>query len=158
MYLPHLYFNRPLVQGPADRYRRAVRVATDVLRGMAGVHAVFDRRALSLGQGTSDPLAQSVLLALDPERGGDLYVVFADGHQEPLPGGSVRPGGSHGSPWHGDTDVPFLLYGARVKLPPAGTGRRLVPVAAIAPTLARLLDLPPPSAAEAAPLTDLVGP
>jgi hypothetical protein len=160
--LPHLYFNRALLEGSPERYRQAVEVATRVVRGLTGVYAVFDRRALLSGQGPADPLALSVLRSLDvdTQRAGDLYVVFARGRQEP-PGLDGHPSPSsapHGSPWRDDTDVPFLLYGARVRSLPAGGGARLVPVAAIAPTLAALIGMPPPSAAESTPLFDVVLP
>lgn len=57
---------------------------------------------------------------------------------------------THGSPYAPDTNVPILFYGPRWVAP--GRIDRTVEVADIAPTLARLLAVPAPSASEGQPL------
>jgi arylsulfatase A-like enzyme len=64
-----------------------------------------------------------------------------------MPGSSAA---THGSPHRYDTHVPMLFYGPAWMTP----GRRDVPVevADLAPTLAQILGIPPPSASEGKPL------
>jgi arylsulfatase A-like enzyme len=57
---------------------------------------------------------------------------------------------THGSPHPYDTHVPIMVYGPKWVKPGRVDAR--VEVADIAPTLARLLRVPPPSASEGRPL------
>jgi arylsulfatase A-like enzyme len=58
--------------------------------------------------------------------------------------------GTHGSPHPYDTHVPLMLYGPAWIAPGRREGR--VEMVDLAPTLAQLLGIPPPPAAEGKPL------
>jgi arylsulfatase A-like enzyme len=66
--------------------------------------------------------------------------------------GGKGSGTTHGSPYNYDTNVPLLLMGKRWIKP--GTYGQYAEVVDIAPTLAHLLHLRPPAAAEGRVLTE----
>ena len=62
---------------------------------------------------------------------------------------------THGSAWTYDTNVPLMLYGKRWFEP--GKQGRAAFVADLAPTLAHVLDIRPPSASEGRVLEEILG-
>ena len=87
--------------------------------------------------------------AFNPQRSGD--VLFA---LKPYALQGTTPA-SHGSPWRYDSHVPLLLLGPGI---PPGKHSRPVSPAAIAPTLAKLLGLDPPSGNVEAVLGEAIAP
>lgn len=85
-----------------------------------------------------------------PIRSGDVYVV-----QKPWwflqEGGAVAV--MHGSPWRYDTHVPIIFAGAGLD---GKTVRRRVRPVDVAPTLAALLGIKPPSPASGKPLVEVL--
>ena len=141
---PHLYL-RPPEKGPgAERLPAALAAARAALAQLPGVARVVDAADLARAA-PEDAVAQAVLRSWDPDRSGDFYLVLGEGsvfEEELVPGF----GTGHGSPHDYDQLVPLVFYGARV-LPSRGE-RAQVPQESVASTLAALLGVPPPPAAE----------
>lgn len=120
--------------------------ARTVLASDPGVAAAYTRRELASGSRAGAPFFDQMRRTWHPEVSGDVqyalkpYWMF----------GSSSSITTHGSPHPYDTNVPIMLWGPRwVKAGPM-TGR--VDVVDIAPTLARMLGVPAPSANEGKPL------
>jgi hypothetical protein len=119
--------------------------ARRVLAADPAVAAAFSRAELESGAAAEPYLAQA-RKSWHPELSADLQVI-------PKPGwmfGSYPTGTTHGSPHDYDTHVPVLFYGP--KWVRRGRVDERVEVTDIAPTLARLLGVPPPSSSEGRPL------
>ena len=102
-----------------------------------GIAACYTRSQIISGQTPATKLAQSVVLGFHPERNGNLVILTEPFY---LVGGSS--GTSHGTPYSYDTHVPLLLLGPGVR--PGWYSQASSP-ADIAPTLAAILKLNPPS-------------
>ncbi len=120
-------------------------MAAEVMK-MPGVARVFTRDQLLRGEVQPDDLSQRVARSFNAQRSGDLEVVM-----EPywISGGSRA---THGSPYHYDTHIPIVFMGPGVK---AGYYDGKVKMQDIAPTLATMLEVEPPSAAEGRVLSEM---
>lgn len=116
------------------------------LMKMPGVARVFTRDQLLRGEVQPDELAQRVARSFNAQRSGDLEVIM-----EPywISGGSRA---THGSPYHYDTHIPIVFMGPGVK-PGYYDGK--VKIQDIAPTLATMLEVEPPSSAEGRVLSEM---
>ncbi|HLO95080.1 MAG TPA: alkaline phosphatase family protein [Burkholderiaceae bacterium] len=114
-------------------YALAARCAEQV----PGIAAAFTRAQLSSSYPAPE-LLQRMRLSWHPDTAAPLQIVVRPGWMI----SSKNTGTTHGSPHRYDTHVPILAWG------PAWWGRgevgTPVAVADIAPTLARMLDIPPP--------------
>ena len=129
------------------------REAVKFLMTYPGVHSVFARGDLSEGKVPQTPLGQRVLRAWHPKVSGDLMVIQKDGCLI-TEGVLVTFAASHGTPWKYDTHVPLLFLGTPwVK---SGAYLQAAEPADIAPTLARILSIPPPSGSEGRVLAELL--
>lgn len=88
-------------------------------------------------------LRDQVALSFYPGRSGDIYVVPAQRVHFVQEQGLAA---THGSPWEYDTHVPIVLSGLGIR---AGVHARRVDVRSLAPTVARLMRIPAPTAASA---------
>jgi predicted AlkP superfamily pyrophosphatase or phosphodiesterase len=133
-----LYLDTSREELRGDSLRAAENVARDVLLAEPLVAAAYARHDL-VGQLDARGLALQFQRSCHPTRSGNVLYALAP-YQVPK-----TPTATHGSPWTYDTHVPLLLWGHGVR-----AGRISTPVtpAALAPTLSRLLDLPPPPACE----------
>ena len=84
-----------------------------------------------------------------PTRSGDIYV-YQEPHWFMFDRGAI--GVMHGSPWAYDSHVPLIFVGPDIS---AGVHERPVHPIDVAPTLARLLELPPPAAAQGRALPEV---
>ena len=127
----------------ADAVANAARDAVLTLPQLA---AAYTRRELESGSRAGAPLFDAMRRTWHKDVSGDVqyalkpYWMF----------GSSSSIATHGSPYEYDTNVPVLLWGPRWIRPASSAAR--VDVADIAPTLARLLRVPPPAANEGKPL------
>jgi Type I phosphodiesterase / nucleotide pyrophosphatase len=123
-------------------------VAARFVAEQPGIAAVFTRSQLESGTLPNLPLSAQVLRAWNRELSGDLYVV-----QKPytLFGGNTV---THGSPYTYDSNVPLMIHGKRWIKP--GKYPRTAAVADLAPTLAFLLEVRPPSASEGRVLEEIL--
>jgi len=134
-------FDRALI---ADRGTDAAALADEVRKWLLAekyVEAAYTRREIE-DAGASGPYLEQVRKSWYPERSGDVAVVLKPNWMY----GSSTGYTTHGSAHEYDTHVPILFYGPRW-IKPARIEAR-VEVADIAPTLAKLLRIPAPSASE----------
>lgn len=100
------------------------------------------------------PLNRRLRAAFHAERSGDIYLVPEQMWLIGNGNAAEVLSSLHGSPWRYDTHVPILLAGPGVT---NGRFARAVAPRDIAPTLAALLGIKPPSAATGTPLLEALG-
>jgi len=141
-----LVLNRPWMAQKSVDPARVAEEAKRLLLEERGVQAVYTRAELESGSRVGGPGFEAMRNAFDSERSADLqvglkpYWMYGTGNIET----------THGSHHSYDTHVPILLYGP--SWVPAGRVDKRVEVVDIAPTLARILRVPPPAACEGKPL------
>src|SRR5215204_2247677 len=136
-----IYFNRAALERDGVGVEEAERVAGEAALAVPGISRYFTRTQLLAGAvSPADALARRVLHGYNQKRSGDVVVI-----QEAFKYISgVTSGATHGAPYTYDTHVPLVIMGGGL-----APGRYLTPAtpADIAPTLARILDVEPPSSA-----------
>ena len=133
------YFNYAALARDGVRAEEIERVAGEAALTVPGMARYLTRTQLAAGAvQPDDALARRVLHGFNQKRSGDVVVI-----QEAYKYISSSTGGAtHGSPYAYDTHVPLVIMGGGLK-----AGRYLNPStpADIAPTLARILNVEPPS-------------
>ncbi|HVE40311.1 MAG TPA: alkaline phosphatase family protein [Planctomycetota bacterium] len=127
--------------------------AAQYLSTYPGVHSVFTRTQLSEGRVPPTALGLRVSRAWHPRVSGDLLLVPKDGSFF-SEGILLTFAASHGSPWAYDTRVPLIFLGSSWFRP--GCYPQDAQVADMAPTLAHLLTVPPPSGNEGRALAEIL--
>ncbi|HAY81817.1 MAG TPA: hypothetical protein DCY79_18590 [Planctomycetaceae bacterium] len=130
----------------AARARTAIR---NHLTAIPAVTFANTREQLLNSGGRGDRLQRMLHRAFHSERSGDVLYVLAPYHHTP---GSYST--THGSPWQYDTHVPLMLFGSGVRQ--VGKRSRQTSPAALAPTLAAILQIPAPAMAAEAPLFEAI--
>lgn len=120
--------------------------ARKLLMAEPAVAAAYTRSEIEGGGGAGAPFLEAVRRTWDHERSADIQVVLKPYWMF----SSSTSMTTHGSPHPYDTQVPILLYGPRWVR--AGRVDARAEVVDIAPTLARILGIPPPSSSEGTPL------
>lgn len=116
--------------------------ARALLQKEEGIAAVYSRDELRGNTRAGAPYFDQMRKSWNAERSGDLQIAL----QPYWMFASSTSATTHGSPHAYDTNVPILFYGPRwVK---RGMVNERVEVSGIAPTLAQMLRVPPPSASE----------
>ncbi len=133
------YLNRTALERDGVRAEEAERVVGEAALTVPGVSRFFTRSQLVSGAvAPHDSVARRVLHGFHPRRSGDVVVV-----QEPFKYLTEYSYiAMHGTPYGYDTHVPLIIAGAGVA--PGRYADAATP-ADIAPTLARLLRVQPPS-------------
>ena len=134
-----VYFNRAALERDGVSAEEIERVAGEAALSVPGVARYFTRTQLVAGAvSPADALARRVLHGYNPRRSGDVVVV-QESYKYLADYVAVA---THGAPYSYDTHVPLVIMGGGV-----APGRYLQPStpADIAPTLARLLNVQPPS-------------
>jgi predicted AlkP superfamily pyrophosphatase or phosphodiesterase len=114
--------------------------AASALRHVEGIYAAYTREDVLSGRVPHSRLGRAITAGFHPKLSGDVFVVL-----EPYRVVRSEDAAEHGAPWTYDTHVPLLLAG-----PGIAPGRKDDPVSPedLAPTLAWLLGIGPPGAAE----------
>jgi predicted AlkP superfamily pyrophosphatase or phosphodiesterase len=125
------------------------KVAAAAATTVPHVARVYTRDQLLRGEVQSDRVGQRVLRGFNAQRSGDLEIIL-----EPF---WIRQatGTSHGSPYNYDAHIPLVLRGPRIK---AGSYADHVALNDLAPTLAALLDVEPPSGSSGRVLREAIAP
>ncbi len=124
----------------------------DELIGFEGVAYAFSSSRLREGSLPEDPLTLAVLRNFNPDRSGDVYVVFnPEWFINEFDGISVTV--THGSPWRYDTFVPIIFAGYGIS--PESVSRRVHTVD-VALTLAMIAGTRPPSGATGRVLAEVI--
>jgi hypothetical protein len=110
--------------------------AAEAVRAFPNVARVYTRDQLSKGQAPGDPMDRRVLNGFHAQRASDLFIVNEPYYM------FEEKGTSHGTPYGYDAHVPIVLMGPGIK---AGKYLNRAAVNDIAPTLAALLEVEPPS-------------
>ena len=139
-----LLLNRQLIAQSGVDADAVAEEARRLLLAEPGIGFAYTRRELLSGSRAGDPFFAALRRAWHPDVSGEVQYA-------PQPNWVFSSSvATHGSPHPYDTQVPILVYGPRwVK---AGRVDSAVEVVDIAPTLAHLLHVPPPSTAEGKPL------
>jgi len=116
--------------------------AREILEADPAIAAAFPRAEIEDAGAPARPFLAEVRRSWHRERSADVMLVPKAGWIF----GSGRTGTTHGSPHRDDTHVPILLHGPKWVRPGRVDGR--VEVADLAPTLARILGIAAPAAAE----------
>ena len=132
-------------QLPGEKYFTAQKIVRDYVLEQPSVAAAFTRDELLAG-GASDALAVKFQRTFHPRRSGDVLFCL-----RPYCISGSAPA-THGSPWEYDAHVPLCLWGAGI---PAQHSSAAASPSNLAPTLARLLQIEPPTSTtfEALPLS-----
>jgi hypothetical protein len=140
---PYLYLSDEVRSAEGiDRVAIETAIAEELV-AFEGVAYAFPSSRLREGSLPENGLTRAVLNNYNPDRSGDIYVVFNPGwFIADFDGLSVTC--THGSPWRHDTFVPILFAG--YGLAPRTVSRRVHTVD-VAITLATIADTRPPDAA-----------
>ena len=137
--LPQIHLDPAVIAArsldPAD----VRRVAADAASRVSHVARVYTRDSLLTGQVPADLISQRVTRAYHRDRSGDLHVVL-----EPL-WTTAGVGTTHGSPYSYDAHIPLVIMGPGVE---PGVYHQRVALNDLAPTLAALLGVEPPSGSQ----------
>jgi arylsulfatase A-like enzyme len=138
--------NRSLIAQKGADVAQVSEEARRLLLEERGVEVVYTRAELESGSRAGAPAFDVMRNGWNRERSADLQVGLKPYWM--YSSGSI--GTTHGSHHPYDTHVPILMYGP--SWIPAGRIDRHVEVIDLAPTLARILRIPPPAASEGKPL------
>lgn len=137
---PALYLDEAKVRELGLELAKVEAAVVELVPLQPGFARAFSRSAALSGQLEGDELGRRVAASMHPERSGHVYLVpkkhwllVSDPHELAA---------MHGTPWPYDSHVPIVFWGAGVK---AQRSWRRVDPRDIAPTLARVLGVPPPS-------------
>jgi hypothetical protein len=134
---PFLYLKSGLEDDQRDK---AIAAIGKALAGIDSVGGAYDLREVKKWRNAPDRVKRAVGLSVADDTRGALYV-FASKYNvidEDRPRGK---GTTHGTPWGYDTHVPVIFWGRDVKK------QRLtepLPQERVAPTISKLLGVPPP--------------
>jgi len=142
-----LYFNRELIRQKGLENREVQRTAAEAVLGVPHVARVYTRDQLSQAIAMEDEVGRRIMNGYHQARGADVVVLL-----EPYWMYAAK-GTTHGTPYAYDTHVPVIFMGAGVK--PGVYHRRIMPND-IAPTLASLMGLQPPSGSAGRVLEEIV--
>jgi len=128
-----VYLDRAFIESRKLKLDEVQETAAKALLAVPHIDRVFTSEDLRHGRYNQDPIALRVAKGFNERRGADLYLVFE----------SYWLDGS-GASFNYDSRVPLVFMGPGVK---AGRYHSIVAVYNIAPTLATMLDIQPPSGA-----------
>jgi arylsulfatase A-like enzyme len=143
----NLFFNVPALKRDGIERAEAERVACEAALTVPGISRCYTRTRLEAGAVVpGDAVTRRVLHGFNQRRSGDCIIV-----PEPYKYlGDTIPA-THGSPYNYDTHVPLIIMGQGIA---AGRYIEATTPADLAPTLATLLRVQPPSNATGRVLTE----
>ncbi len=148
---PYVYLNRDTIeQNKLDQAQVEKAVAAQLIQ-FEGIAQAISSSALREGNLPDTPLNQSILNNFNPNRSGDIYIVF-EPHWFIRDFDGLEVASTHGSPWSYDTYVPIAFSGMNI---PAQHVVRRVQTVDIAATLAAYLGIKPPSGSAGVPLMEV---
>ncbi|HEU4753515.1 MAG TPA: alkaline phosphatase family protein [Armatimonadota bacterium] len=148
-----LYFStQALAAYPKESRERIEGIACEAVRSVPGVYLGVGKSAVLSGRVPLNGIGRRITNGVNPARSGDVLIVL-----QPLwlaGSAPIGAGTSHGQPFPYDTQVPLLMAGFGVR---PGTYTQPVSPARLAPTLAYILQVARPSAADEPLLPGLAG-
>jgi len=149
---PYVYLNHEVIRQHKLDSRKVEQAVAEELLKFEGVAQAIASSALREGNLPDTPLNQAILNNFNPNRSGDIYVVFKP-HWFINDFDGMIVAATHGSPWRYDTYVPIVFAGAGI---PAQHIQRRVLTVDVAATLAAFLGIKPPSGAAGVPLVEVL--
>jgi predicted AlkP superfamily pyrophosphatase or phosphodiesterase len=146
--LPNIHLDYEQIDKSGLKREEVENAAARFLLKQNGIVEAYTRTQLESGAANTTRIATLMRRAWNREASGDLMVVTKPYWYF----GTGISGTSHGSPYAYDTNVPLLIMGKRWIKP--GYYGQYAEVVDIAPTLANLLHVRPPSGAEGRVLTE----
>jgi predicted AlkP superfamily pyrophosphatase or phosphodiesterase len=147
---PYVYLNHDVIRERGVNQEEVERAVAVELEKIDGVWLAAPSSALTEGYGANTPLEQAIQRNYNPERSGDIYIVFnPTWFINDFDGLTVAS--SHGSPWRYDTFVPVIFAGPGMK---AQRVFREIATVDLAPTLSALLGITYPSGSIGKPLVE----
>jgi predicted AlkP superfamily pyrophosphatase or phosphodiesterase len=147
-YRPYLYLDDKKIAAAKLNRVKVEQAVADALTDMDGIALAVAASRLSAKD--TSPLVELVRNNHHVSRSGDIYIM-QDPYWFLFDKGPVKA--MHGSPWRYDTHVPIIFMGPGIR--PQRVQRRVHPVD-VAPTIAALLGMSPPGAAQGSPLEELL--
>ena len=149
---PYVYLNRELIQEKGLDQAEVEEAVVTELNRFPGIALAVSSSALASNKQADTSLMRSVLNNYNRKRSGDIYLVLEPNvFINDFDGLTVAS--THGSPWNYDTYVPIIFAGHGIR---RGKVTRAVTPYDIAPTLAALLGMTPPSGSTGTPLQGLL--
>ena len=148
---PYVYLNHEVIREHALDPRQVEQAVAEELLKFEGIAQAVASSALREGNLADTPLNQAILNNFNPNRSGDIYVVF-EPHWFINDFDGLTVAATHGSPWRYDTYVPIVFGG--MKIPARHIQRRVLTVD-VAPTLAAFLGIKSPSGSAGVPLVEV---
>ncbi|MHC4750921.1 MAG: alkaline phosphatase family protein [Planctomycetota bacterium] len=145
---PSLYLDHAKIKAAKLDQVKVEQAIAAALTDSKGIALAVPRSGLPSMQTT--PILAQIQRNYHPSRSGDIYVV-QDPYWFMFNKGPVAA--MHGSPWRYDAHVPIIFIGPKIK---SQTIHRLVHPVDVAPTLAALLGITPPSCANGSPLKEVL--
>ena len=150
---PYLYLPEEVWNNEAIDQTALETAISKELVGFEGVAYAVPSSRLREGSLPENALTRAVLNNYNPDRSGDIYIVFDPGwFINDFDGISVTV--THGSPWRYDTFVPIIFAGYSIKQQAIS---RRVHTVDVAITLATIVGTSPPSGAAGEVLLEVVG-
>ena len=142
-----LVLDRKLIAQKGLDFNAVAEAARASLVTEPAIAAAYTRRELEAGSRAGAPFYEQMRRSWHRDVSGDVHYALKPYWMAASSSGYST---THGSPHPYDTNVPILVYGPNWVKP--GRVDTRVEVADIAPTLARVLGVPPPATAEGRPL------
>jgi predicted AlkP superfamily pyrophosphatase or phosphodiesterase len=146
-YRPYLYLNDEKIAAAKLDHAQVEQAIAKALTNFDGINLAVSTKNLAAQQ--HNPLLEQVQRNQHVRRSGDIYII-----QEPywflFDEGPIAS--MHGSPWRYDTHVPIIFAGPGID---AQTIHRRVHPVDVAPTIAALLGMSPPAAAQGKSLKEV---
>ncbi|MCV6825935.1 MULTISPECIES: alkaline phosphatase family protein [Halocynthiibacter] len=147
---PYVYLNKDLISERDLDPLVVERAVSDELQKLPGIAYAVSSSDLRRGAFAKTKISDAVLANFNPDRSGDIYVVF-EPHWFVADFDGLHVASAHGSPWTYDTHVPLIFSGKNIA---TKTIVRRVETVDVAPTIAAILGTKPPSGAVGDPLPE----
>ncbi len=149
---PYVYLDTEKLGRRGIDPETAARALASEIEKTPGVAAAFTRGQIESGALPDTDAARAVRRSFHPLRSGDIHVLARPGWQLAFEGVVVTQyATSHGTPWDYDTFVPLIFAGAGV--PHTTVGRRVETID-VAPTIAAIVGVDPPTRSTGHVLTE----
>ena len=148
---PYVYLNQDEIEKNKLDFAQVEKAVAKQLVQFEGIAQAISSHALREGNLPDTALNQAILKNFNPNRSGDIYIVF-EPHWFIRDFDGLEVASTHGSPWSYDTYVPIVFGGMNI---PAQHVTRRVQTVDIAATLATYLGIKPPSGSVGEPLTEV---
>jgi predicted AlkP superfamily pyrophosphatase or phosphodiesterase len=149
---PYVYLNYDVIRDKRLNQTEVEHAVAAELMKLDGIALAISSTALRQNNLPSTPLIDTILRNYSPERSGDIFIVF-EPHSFLKEADGLPAAVTHGSPWRYDTYVPVVFAAGSL------TARRIyreIQTVDVAPTLAAVVGVKPPSGARGAPLLEVL--